>query len=116
MALTMSDAYRNGIADAGGDLITYIGLVNELGNEISGGSYARKAVIWTTASDGVIRPTTDLVFDIPASTTVAGWKGFSASTGGTDYGGADLTQETFAGAGQYKLLAASTGIKHENPS
>lgn len=115
MALTMSDAYRNAVANAGGALITHIGLVNNLGQELSGGGYARKAVSWTTASNGIIRPTADLTFDIPAGANVAGWKGFSALTGGTDYGGADLTQESYAGAGQYKLLAASTGIKHENP-
>lgn len=112
--MAMSDGYRNAIATHGGTLIKYIGLVNASGVEISGGGYARKAVTWTTAADGTIRPNADLVFDVPAETTVAGWRGFSAATSGTNYGGADLTSETFAGAGQYKLLAANTGILHKN--
>jgi hypothetical protein len=110
--MAMSVGYRNAIADAGADLITHIGLVDDEGTELSGGSYARKAVTWTAASGGTIRPTADLTFDVPAGATVAGWRGFSASTGGTNYGGADLTEETFAAAGQYKLLAVSTGILH----
>lgn len=113
--MAMNEAYRNAIANAGGALITHIGLVNSSGVEISGGGYARQAVTWTTASDGIIRPTADLVFDIPAGTTVGGWRGYSASTAGIDYGGADLVNETFAGAGQYKLLASGTGIQHSNP-
>ncbi|HHV41480.1 MAG TPA: hypothetical protein GXX72_01340 [Clostridiaceae bacterium] len=112
--MAMSENYRNAIANHGGSLIKYIGLVNASGVEISGGGYARKAVTWTAASGGTIRPNADLVFDVPAGATVAGWRGFSAATTGTNYGGEDLTAETFAGAGQYKLLAANTGILHNN--
>jgi hypothetical protein len=108
----MTSAYLNLTAQAGGTAITHIGLVNASDVEISGGSYARKAVTWTTASAGLIRPTADLVFDIPSGVTVGGWKGFSASTSGTDYGGADLTDQVFASAGTYTLLAASTAIDH----
>lgn len=111
--MAMLTAYFNGIADAGADLITHIGLVNGSGTELSGGSYARKAVTWTSASGGTIRPTADLTFDIPAGATVAGWRGFSALTGGTNYGGASLTSESFASAGQYILDSATTGINHE---
>jgi hypothetical protein len=114
----MSVSYLNAIADAGANLIKYIGLVDESDEEISGGSpaYARKAVTWTSASGGTIRPSADLTFDIPSGKKVAGWRGYSAATNGTNYGGKDLTQETFAAQGQYKLLAANTGIKHENPA
>lgn len=114
--MPMTEGYRNVIATYGGGLITHIGLVDDEGTELSGGDYARLAVTWTTASGGTIRPNTDLTFDVPAGATVAGWRGFSASTGGTNYGGADLTQESFANAGQYKLLAASTGILHSEPA
>ena len=113
--MAMTEAYRNAIANYGASLIKYIGLVNGSGVELSGGSYTRKAVTWTTASNGTIRPSEDLVFDVPAGATVAGWRGFTASTGGTNYGGADLTPEFYAAAGKYKLLASGTGIKHENP-
>ena len=116
--MTMTEGYRNATVDAGVALITHIGLVNASGTELSGGSpaYARKAVSWTAGSGGISRPTADLTFDIPAGATVAGWRGYSASSGGTNYGGADLTQETYAGQGTYKLLAASTGVKHLDPA
>lgn len=99
--------------------ITHIGLIDDQGDELTGGSYARLAVTWAapaTADGGrVIRPTADLPFDVPASTTVAGWRGYSASTSGTNYGGADLDEEEFNAAGQYVLEAAGTGYRH-NPA
>lgn len=110
----MNAAYRNAIATHGGSLITHIGLVNNLGNELSGGSpaYARRAVSWTGATDGLIRPTADLTFDIPGGANVNGWRGYSALTAGVDYGGATLTREDYAGQGQYRLVAAQSGIAH----
>lgn len=111
--MAMNTAYRNAIANHGAGLIKYIGLVNGSGVELSGGSYSRQAITWTTADDGTIRPTADLVFEIPAGSTVAGWRGFSASTSGTNYGGEDLTAEVYNGAGQYKLIASGTGILHQ---
>jgi hypothetical protein len=110
--MAMSEEYKNAIADYGASLITHIGLVDESGTELSGTGYARKAVTWTDAEDGVIRPTADITFDIPAGATVAGWRGFSASTEGTNYGGGDLLVEIFGGVGQYELLASGTGILH----
>lgn len=114
----MTEGYRNAIADHGGGLITHIGLVDETGTELTGGSpaYARQAVTWTGASGGTIRPNADLIFDVPANATVGGWRGFSASTAGTNYGGKALTQETFASQGEYKLLSANTGILHSSPA
>ena len=112
--MSMTEGYRNAIADYGASLISHIGLVDDTGTELSGGSYARKAITWTSASGGIIRPSADLEFNVPAGAIVGGWRGYSASTGGTNYGGADLTNEEFTNAGQYKLLASGTGIKHEN--
>jgi hypothetical protein len=108
----MNTAYLNLIANAA-DAITHIALFGN-GSEVTGGTpaYARKAVTFTAPSGGLVRPTADLDFDIPAGGVVDEWRGFSASTGGTDYGGALLTEETFAGQGTYRLLAASTGIQH----
>lgn len=116
--MAMSETYRNLTATYGGTLITHIGLVDDEGTELTGGdpAYARLAVTWTSASAGIIRPNADLTFNVPAATTVGGWRGYSASTGGTNYGGADLSQEAYTNQGTYKLLAASTGIKHENPA
>lgn len=115
----MNAAYENLIGDAGAAAITHIGLVDETGTELTGGDYARLPVTWTSAGDGsddpgTIRPTGNLNFDVPAGVTVAGWSGFSAATGGTDYDGASLTNETFANAGNYTLLAAETSIAHSS--
>lgn len=111
--MAMSTDYLNLTAQAGGDAITHIGLVDGSGTELTGGSYARQAVTWTTAANGLIRPDDDLVFNVASGSTVAGWRGYSASSSGTNYGGADLTSQTFATAGTYTLLAASTAIDHD---
>lgn len=112
--MAMTTGYLNSIADDGGALITHIGLVDEGGTELSGGSpaYARQAVTWTSATGGLIRPDANLDFDIPAGDTVAGWRGYSASSGGTNYGGEDLSPESFISQGSYRLLASATGIQH----
>lgn len=107
----VNSAYLNAIAAA--NPITHIGLVDETGTELTGGSpaYARLPTDWTAASDGDVLLDANLTFDVPA-VTVGGWRGFSALTGGTAYGGKDLTNEVFAAQGEYTLLAASTGINH----
>jgi hypothetical protein len=112
--MAMLAAYLNEVRDHGQTLITHIGLVDNVGTEITGGSpaYARKAVTWTDDGDGVSRPSADLVFDIPGGTEVAGWRGYSAVTAGIDYGGEALTEETYAGQGTYTLQAAATSIVH----
>ena len=109
----MTEGYRNLIAAYGGSKITHIGLVDGTGAELSGSPYTRKAITWTAPNDGTISPDEDLIFDIPGGATVAGWRGFSAATGGTNYGGEDLPAETYNKDGQYKLVAEGTGIKHE---
>lgn len=110
--MAMATSYLNAIADAGKALITHVGLVNGSGTELSGGSYARKAVTWTAASTGNVRLAADQTFEVPAGSTVAGWRGFTALTAGTNHGGGDLTAEVYVGAGQYVLTGASTGINH----
>ncbi len=117
----MEEVYLNEIADYGITLINYIGLVDDDGNEITGGSpaYERIAVTMERTVAGIIRPDGDLTFNIPESTTVAGWRAYSeaddSQPGDIDYGGADLTTEVFTNQGEYKLLAAGTGIVHEVP-
>jgi hypothetical protein len=112
--MPMAENYLNLTADAGADAITHIGLVNGSGTELDGGSYARKAVTWTAATGGLVRPDADLVFDVPAGATVAGWRGFSADTSGTNYGGHTLTSVgPYASAGTYTLTASATGIDHD---
>jgi hypothetical protein len=116
--MAMTEGFKNYLLDTGIDVITHIGLIDDTDTELTGGdpAYARKAVTWGDASGGVVRPTGDLTFDVPAAGVVKGWRGFTALSGGTNYGGAALTEETFAGQGQYKLLAASTGITLSDPA
>lgn len=111
--MAMSTAYLNLTADAGRAAITHVGLVDETGTEISGGTYARQAVAWVAAVDGKIVPTADKTFNIPANKKVAGWRGYSALTNGTDYGGGALPEQPFASDGTYTLLAAQTYIDHD---
>lgn len=110
--MAMSDAYLDLIRDAGQAAITHIGLVNGSGTELSSAGYARKAVTWTDVASSVSKPSGDLVFDVKSGDVVAGWVGYSASTAGTNYGGATLTTATFSNDGTYTLLAASTSIDH----
>lgn len=110
--MSMDAAYLNLIRDAGQAAITHIGLVDTGGTELSGGGYARLAVTWVDDGTGVSRPSADRVFTTEAGDEVAGWRGFSASTGGTNYGGATVPTKTFSNPGTYTLLAASTSISH----
>ena len=111
----MNATYRNALRTEGKTLITHIGLIDNTDTELTGGTpaYARKAVTWADGTDGIMRPNANIVFDIPASTTVKGWRGYSALTVGTDYGGANFTAaEVFAAQGTLTLLAATSGILH----
>lgn len=117
--MAMTSAYLNAVADYGAGLIAYIGLVDDDGTEITGGNpaYARKAAAFDNAVNGLAYLTADIDFDIPAGATVGGWRGFSASTGGINYGGADfpaLDQPTFTKQGVFTLLAATTYVGQQN--
>lgn len=113
--MSMNTTYLDNIANHGAGLITYIGLVDDTGTELSGGdpAYERQSVSWQAASDGTIRPDSDLTFDVPGGATVAGWRGYDALTGGTNFGGASVTNESFDSQGQYTLLASQTAIHHQ---
>lgn len=116
--MAMNATYLNAIAAKGSSLMTHILLVSEGTTELSGGTpaYSRLPVTWsTTYGDGIIRPNADLTFDVAAGSSVAGWMGASSSSGGTIYGGAFfVTPETYANQGQFKLLAADTGVTHSS--
>lgn len=69
-------------------------------NELTGGSYASKAVTFGAASNGVRTQTGTAIFDVPAGATVA-WVSFWNS--GTFVARKQVTSEVFAGAGTYTL-------------
>ena len=108
----MNTAYLNEIADHGAGIISEIGLVDDEGNEITGGSYARQTATWNSATDGDIYLSEDLTFEVPGGTTVGGWRAYSDTD--VEYGGKDLTNETFSNDGRYTLIASETAIQH-NP-
>lgn len=72
-------------------------------NEVTGGSYARKAVTWGAASGGVVAMSNDPVFDVPAATGITHIGLAGHITNSTFYGDGDITDETFGGAGTYTL-------------
>jgi hypothetical protein len=107
----MNNAYLNAIRDHGQSLITHIALFGD-GVELTGGGYTRLAVTWVDDGNGVSRPSGNLVFTTEAGDVVDEWRGFSASSGGVDYGGAAVTERTYSNPGTYTLNAAQTSINH----
>lgn len=106
---------KNAMLSEWGSLATYASLhtgnPGENGaNEVSGGSYARKSVSWGTPSGGSMSATNQPVFDVPGSTTVSYVGFWSASSGGTFYGYADVTDESFTNPGTYTLTSITVDL------
>lgn len=77
------------------------------GTEVTGGTYARKALTWTAGTvDGVATATA--VFDIPTGVTVAGVGVHTALTAGTYLDGVAVTSQAFASAGTYTVTFTIT--------
>jgi hypothetical protein len=78
------------------------------GTEVTGGApaYARKAISWGAASNGVITAT--VTFDVPTGTTVVGAGVHTAITAGTYLDGASVTSQAFASQGTYQLTLTYT--------
>lgn len=102
--MAVTNAFLNAAASGGVSSITHVALLDDGGVELD-----RQAVTWGSPSDGAVHPTADIDFDVAAGKTVGGWAGFDAATGGTSYGGSDLTNESFTNAGTYTLTASGTG-------
>ncbi len=84
-----------------------------VGNEVAGGSpaYARKPITFGTPAAGSMEDAGDVVFDVPAGTTVAYVGFWSALTGGVLLSHGAVTNEVFAAQGTYTLTQA---IQHLN--
>ena len=109
----MDQNYRNAIRTYGAGLITHIGLVNGSGVEISGGTYARKAVTWSTATNNKAIPSSDLTFNIPRALQSQGGEDSplhqeALTTEARRLPRQGLTQRN----GTYVLKADSTSINH----
>jgi hypothetical protein len=86
------------------------GAANTAANEVTGGSpaYARKAIAWN-AADGGSATCTNVVLDIPASTTVT-WSSLWNTAGTVRYLKKAVTSEAFGVQGTYTVVAASTTL------
>lgn len=113
MALT--NAAKNAMLDHLGTLVLYLSAhTADPGTsgtaEVSGGSYARKAVSWAAAASSAKAMSGTVTINIPASTTV-GWVGlWSAATGGTFYGSDDVASEAFGAAGTMTVDTATLSL------
>jgi hypothetical protein len=112
-AAIQTTTQKNTVATAYGTAATYAALYTTVpggsaGTEVSGGSpaYARKALTWGAASNGVI--TVTVTFDVPASTTVVGAGVHTAVTAGTYLDGASVTSQNFASQGTYQVTLTYT--------
>ena len=77
-------------------------------NEVTGGTYGRIAASWGSPSNGSVTNSGDIVFNVPAATTIKFIGYWSASTNGTFYGSRALdTNQTFATAGTYTIATGN---------
>lgn len=81
-----TDSARNLKADGVAAQVDFLGLSDESNTELTGGSYARKAITWAAAASGVAASNLSAVFDVPAGNTAAFVLLRTLSSGGTDYG------------------------------
>jgi hypothetical protein len=101
---------KNALASAYGATATFAALYTTVpgataGTEVTGGTYARRPLVWGAPVQGV--STATVTFDVPAGVTIAGAGVHNATTGGYLDGGA-VTAQAFATAGQYSLTLTTT--------
>ncbi len=119
MPNTMTLIFRQAVLDwAAANLLLWISLIDENGDEITGGdpAAARKAVTWDPAdAEGILYPVDSILFDVPGGDTiVAGWKAWDTETIGTgnDWGNAEIVpNRTFSAQGTFLLVKADSGLK-----
>ncbi len=118
----MANDYDTTARNVGVDAIAALGLrwalhtgdpggANSASNEVTGGSpaYARKAVAWNAASGGVATQNGDVVFDVPAGTTVS-WASLWNTAGTVRYLKKDVTDEVFGAQGTYTIKGTTTTL------
>jgi len=115
--MALNDNAKNLMLDALGVAADYASLHSadpgtNGANEIAGGSpaYARKSITWAAASGGSMSSSNDPVFDVEGGDTVSYVGLFSADTGGTFYGSANVTDEVFGAQGTYTLTDFTISI------
>jgi hypothetical protein len=79
-------------------------------SEVTGGSpaYSREGISWAAATSGSVSSDTNIVFDVPGSTTITHLGYWSASATGTFYGSRALdTSQTYATQGTYTITSGN---------
>lgn len=118
----MANDYDTTARNVGVDAIAALGLrwalhtgdpggANSATNEVTGGSpaYARKAVAWNAASGGAATQNGDVVFDVPAGTTVS-WISLWNTAGTVRYLKKDVTDEVFGAQGTYTIKGTTSTL------
>lgn len=116
--MALNDAAKNVMLDALGAVVSHVSLHSaDPGasgtDELAGGSpaYSREAIAWASAASGSMSKTaSDPVFDVEGGDTVSYVGFWSASTAGTFYGSANVTDEVYGGQGTYTLTAATISL------
>jgi hypothetical protein len=105
---------KNNLATAYGAAATHAALYSTVpgasaGTELTGGSpaYARRALSWGSATNGVITAT-PAAFDVASGSTVAGAGVHTAITAGTYLDGGSVPSQAFASQGTYTLTLTYT--------
>jgi hypothetical protein len=86
-----------------------VGLLTALtATEAAGGSYARQAVTWAAAASDQKKPTAQVQWTPPASTTIVAWSGYTAVSAGTHvyYAGLGSTLRGFGEADTANLITS----------
>lgn len=118
MAGTLATTLKNAMLDAAASgtcalVISYAGLANASGVELTGGTpaYARKAVTFAAGNAGAKAISGTYTFDVPAGGVVAQVNYYAAVSGGSPLAtDATITQETYAGQGTYVLTSGTISL------
>lgn len=104
---------RNTLAGAYADAALYGAVYTSTpgataGTEPSGGTpaYARKALTWSSPSNGIVTATA--TFDIPTGVTIVGAGVHTALTGGAYLDGGAVTSQAFSSQGTYEVTFTYT--------
>lgn len=79
-------------------------------SEVTGGNpaYARKSITWGSPSNGSVASGSNVVFDVPGSTTITHLGYWTAATNGTFLGSRALdASQTFATQGTYTISSGN---------
>lgn len=78
-------------------------------SEVTGGSYARQAITWSSASSGSKTLSGTVTFQIPSGTTITHAGTWSAVSAGTFRGGGALdSSQSYPSGGEYTLNLTAT--------